>query len=244
MKAKTKKERAKRTKRVVDEARTRVKAVKASHTPKDFAIPLYDMSGKEIGTFALDKKIFTGQVHKGALYQTIRMYNANKRQGNASTKTRGDVSGGGKKPWRQKGTGRARAGSSRSPLWRGGGSVFGPHPRDFHYTIPKKIKRLAFVSSLNSKLNDNKVKGIDALTMKEPKTKRFKAVLDALRLSGRSLFVVDAIDANLTRASRNLKEVSVKNYRDFNAMDVLTCDTVVMSKGALERLSERLEGIR
>lgn len=243
MKAKTKKERAKRTKRVVAEAKAKVDRAKASKTPKEIAIPLYDMSGKEVGSFALDKKIFTGQVHKGALYQAIRMYNANKRQGNASTKTRGDVSGGGKKPWRQKGTGRARAGSSRSPLWRGGGAVFGPHPRDFHYSIPKKIKRLAFISSINSKLNESKLKGIETLTLKEPKTKLFKAVVNALRLDGKALFVVDAVDTNLVRASRNIKEISVKNYRDFNTMDVLTCDTVVISKPALEKLPERFGGV-
>ncbi|MDP2913636.1 MAG: 50S ribosomal protein L4, partial [Candidatus Omnitrophota bacterium] len=169
MKAKTKKDRAKKAKLVVAEARTRVRCAKDSQTPKEFAIPLYDMSGKEVGAFTFNKKIFTGQVHKGALYQAVLMYNANKRQGNASTKTRGDVSGGGKKPWRQKGTGRARAGSSRSPLWRGGGAVFGPHTRDFHYTLPKKIKRLAFVSSINSKLHDSKVIGIDTLALEEPK---------------------------------------------------------------------------
>jgi large subunit ribosomal protein L4 len=169
------------------------------------------------------------------------MYSANQRQGTASTKTRGEVSGGGKKPWRQKGTGRARAGSTRSPLWRGGGKIFGPHPRDHHYDIPKKVKRLAFLSSLNSKLNENRIKCIEALAIEEPKTKRFRQVIDALKLKGRSLFVVDALNENIKRASHNIAEVSVKGYRDFNTMDVLGCDDLVISKAALEKLPERIK---
>ena len=203
---------------------------------KEFSIPVYNSKGKEVDTFVFNKDIFDGRVNKKVLYQAIVMYGANKRQGNASTKTRGDVSGGGKKPFRQKGTGRARAGSTRSPLWRGGGTIFGPHTRDFHYDIPKKMKRAAFLSSVNSKLNENKIKGIDSILIDEPKTKKFKQILKALKLIGKSLFVVDAIDANVRLASRNLAETCVKNYKDFSTMDVLTCDTIVMSKAALEKL--------
>ncbi|OGW78928.1 MAG: 50S ribosomal protein L4 [Omnitrophica bacterium RIFCSPLOWO2_02_FULL_45_16] len=202
---------------------------------------MYDSKGKEVAKFELDKGLFTGEVNKGVLYQFLRMYNANQRQGNASTKTRSDVSGGGKKPWRQKGTGRARAGSTRSPLWRGGGKVFGPHPRDFHYDIPKKIKRSALLSSLNSKVLDEKLIGIESIDMAEAKTKQFQAILDALKLKGRSLFVLDAIDKKISRASRNIQDVSVKNYKDFNPADVLSCDTVVMSKAALEKIPERFK---
>jgi len=208
---------------------------------KEFSVPIYSIKGKEVSTFAFDKKIFDGAVNKRVLYQAIIMYNANKRQGNASTKTRGDVSGGGKKPFRQKGTGRARAGSTRSPLWRHGGSIFGPHTRDFHYDIPKKIKRLAFLSSVNSKLNDSKVMGIEDVAVDQPKTKKFKEILKALKLSGKSLFVVDTIESNAKLAARNLQEVKVKNYKDFNTMDVLTCDNIVMSKAALEKFPERFK---
>src|SRR3989338_680397 len=204
-------------------------------------VPMYDSKGKEVAKFELDKGLFTGEVNKGVLYQFLRMYNANQRQGNASTKTRSDVSGGGKKPWRQKGTGRARTGSTRSPLWRGGGKVFGPHPRDFHYDIPKKIKRSALLSSLNSKVLDEKLIGIESIDMAEAKTKQFQAILDALKLKGRSLFVLDAIDKKISRASRNIQDVSVKNYKDFNPADVLSCDTVVMSKAALEKIPERFK---
>jgi len=223
--------------------RSRASKIKSAEAKdKEFSIPIYNCSGKEIDSFKLDQKLFTGKVNKGLLYQAIIMYNANLRQGNASTKTRGDVSGGGKKPWRQKGTGRARAGSTRSPLWRHGGSIFGPHPRDYHYEIPRAMRRQAFLSILNSKLNENKIIGIDAVVMDEPKTKKFKAILKALKLKGKSLFVLDKIDEKVRRSSNNLEEVSVKNYKDFNTMDVLKCDTLVISKGSLEKLPERVKG--
>lgn len=204
-------------------------------------IPIVNSKGEEIEKFVLDKELFTGEVNKAILYQAMLMYNSNQRQGTASTKTRGDVSGGGKKPWRQKGTGRARAGSTRSPLWRGGGVVFGPHPRDFHYDIPKKIKRLALLSSLNSKFIEDKLLGIDSIKIDEPKTKKFKSIMVALKLKGKSLFILDEIDERIKRASRNLKEVLVKNYKDFNMVDVLSNDNVVITKIALEKLPERLK---
>lgn len=223
-------------------AKARIPKVRA--TPKgEFkaAVPVFDLKGKEVETYQLDKGLFTGKVNKGALYQAILMYSANARQGNASTKTRGDVSGGGKKPFRQKGTGRARAGSSRSPLWRHGGSIFGPHPRLYRYSMPNKIKKLAFLSSINSKLNDNKMIGLVSVTVAEPKTKAFRAIVDALKLQGKSLFVVEQPDEKVMRASRNIADVDVKNYKDFNTMDVLRCDNLVLSKTALEKLSERFK---
>jgi large subunit ribosomal protein L4 len=204
-------------------------------------ISVYDMKGKAVETFMLDKGLFTGKVNKAALYQAVLMYSANARQGNAATKTRSDVSGGGKKPWRQKGTGRARAGSTRSPLWRHGGTIFGPHPRDYGYSMPKQLKRAAFLSSINSKLNDKKMIGLAALTMEKPKTKIFNAMLGALKLQGKSLFVLDNMDTNIMRASRNIQKVTVKSYKDFNTMDVLKCDNLVVSKAALEKLPERLK---
>jgi len=226
---------------------TKAKTVKKKATTKKMAskldfsssIPVFDVKGKEVEKFQLDKELFTGKVNKAVLYQAVLMYNACARQGNAATKTRGDVSGGGKKPFRQKGTGRARAGSTRSPLWRHGGSVFGPHPRDYRYDIPKKLKRAAFLSSINSKLADSKMIGILDVSVAEPKTKSFRELINALKLDGKSLFVVDAVDQNVIRASRNMQEVSVKNYRDFNTMDVLHCDNLVISKPALEKLSVR-----
>ncbi|MDD5428621.1 MAG: 50S ribosomal protein L4 [Candidatus Omnitrophica bacterium] len=207
----------------------------------EFSIPVYDMKGKEVEQLKLDKNLFNGEVNKEVLYHAIVVYNSNQRQGNASTKTRGDVSGGGKKPYRQKGTGQARAGSTRSPLWRHGGSIFGPHTRDFHRELPKKVKRLAFLSSINSKLNDEKLVGISAVEIAEAKTKQFKSVVDALKLEGKSLFILDAVDPKVKIASRNLQEVSVKNYKDFNTIDVLKCDNMVISKAALKKLPERFK---
>ncbi len=207
----------------------------------EFSITVYDVLGKKVESLALDKKLFNGKVNKDVLYQAILMYNSNQRHGNAHTKTRGDVSGGGKKPFRQKGTGRARAGSTRSPLWRHGGTIFGPHTRDFHRDLPKKMKRLAFLSSINSKLNDDKVLGISSIDIAEAKTKKFKAILDALKLKGKSLFVMDTIDPKVRIASRNLQEVSVKNYMDFNTIDVLKCDTMILSGAAIKKLPERFK---
>ena len=219
------------------------KKEKKTKTVKINTIPIYNSKGKEVDKFELDKELFTGEVNKGVLYQFMLMYNANQRSGNASTKTRGDVSGGGKKPWRQKGTGRARAGSTRSPLWRGGGKIFGPHPRDFHYDIPKKIKKIALLASLNSKAVDEKIIGIESIDLAEPKTKHFQAILSALKLKGRSLFVLDTVDEKTKRASRNIQGVSLRNYKDFNPADVLKCNTVVMSRAALQKMPERLKGV-
>jgi large subunit ribosomal protein L4 len=217
------------------------KKEKKAQIKKISSIPIFNSKGKEVEKFELNKELFTGEVNKGALYQFVRMYNANQRRGTASTKTRSDVSGGGKKPWRQKGTGRARAGSNRSPLWRGGGKVFGPHPRDFHYDIPKKIKRMALLSSLNSKILDEKLIGIDTIVLAEPKTKQFQAIIDALKLEGRSLFVLDSVDENTKRASRNIESVTLRNYKDFNPVDVLNCNTIVVLKVALEKIPERFK---
>lgn len=214
-------------------------AKKAARQEFSSAIPVFDVKGKEIEKYQLDKELFTGNINKAVLYQAVLMYNACARQGNASTKTRGDVSGGGKKPFRQKGTGRARAGSTRSPLWRHGGSVFGPHPRDYRYDMPKKLKRVALLSSINSKLVDSRMIGISGVTVAEPKTKSFRGLLNALKLGGKSLFIVDSVDQNVVRASRNMHEVSIKNYKDFNTMDVLHCDNLIISRQALEKWSGR-----
>lgn len=210
-----------------------------------FSVPIYDMKGKKVSDFTPDKSLFNGEVNKAVLYQAVIMYNAKKRQGNASTKTRGDVSGGGKKPYRQKGTGQARAGSTRSPLWRHGGTIFGPHPRDYSYTLPKAIKRLAFLSSINSKLNDNKIMGLEAMVISEPKTKNVVALMSALKVgSGRTLLVLDTVDPNVMRASNNIANLQVRSYKDVSTVDVLTSESIVMSKGALEKLPERLKALK
>jgi large subunit ribosomal protein L4 len=203
-------------------------------------LPIYNSEGKEVETLELDKGIFTGQVHKAALYQMVVAYNANQRQGTSSTKTISEVSGGGKKPWMQKGTGRARHGTIRSPLWRHGGIIFGPHPRDYHYQVPKKIRRLALISALNSKLREKNLVGIDALRMEEPKTKHFRALLGALKLTGKTLFIVGSIEEKVALASRNMREVALRDYKNFNVMDLLLSEKVVIAKEAVNKLQERL----
>ena len=206
-----------------------------------FTLSVNDVTGKEVGKVELDGKVFDGKVNEALIHQVVVMYQANKRQGTAATKTRANVSGGNSKPWRQKGTGRARAGSSRSPLWRKGGIVFGPHPRDYSYQLPKKIKRSALISSVNSRLNDNLVKVVDELAVKEGKTKEFVKIVDALKLERKVLFVCDNTQDNVLRSSRNIKTVNVKRWETINALDVLMADNMVITQKALDSLTLRLK---
>lgn len=203
-------------------------------------ISIYNMNGQSVGKMELDKKIFNGEVNKAVLYQIVKMYEANLRQGNASTKTRSDVSGGGKKPWKQKGTGRARAGTIRSPLWRGGGIVFGPHPRDYSYSLPKAVKRLALVSSLNSKLNDKELIVVDDLKISGPKTKEMAAALKNLKAQTRPLLVLDEKNEAISRASRNIPRLILRDYRTLNAYDIVRQHKLVLTQKALVALTKQL----
>jgi large subunit ribosomal protein L4 len=169
------------------------------------------------------------------------MYRANQRKGTASTKTRGDVRGGGKKPWRQKGTGRARFGSIRNPVWRGGGIAFGPHPRDFRYSLPKKMKRSAFISSLNAKLKNRKILAFEEESIDEPKTKGFVKRFKGINIKKeRVLFLVEKIDKNLYLASRNIKKLTLKKINEATALDVLSNEHIVMTKKAVEVLNKKV----
>ena len=204
-------------------------------------LPVYDLEGKVVDNIQLDEKLFDGRVNKTLLYKVIKMYEANKRRGTASTKTRAEVAGGGPKPWRQKGTGRARVGSSRNPLWRHGGTIFGPKPRDYSYSMPKKAVKSALLSSLNARLIEEMIKPVVKIDLNEPKTRQMKAVLDSLKIDGAALVVVDNVTENLKRSSRNLKQVRLKEGRNINARDVLLSKYVVIEKEALEKLAERLK---
>ncbi len=205
-------------------------------------IPLFDSNGKKIDTVELDKNVFNGDINKVLLYQSITMYRANQRRGTASTKTRADVRGGGKKPWRQKGTGRARFGSIRNPIWRGGGVAFGPHPRDFRYSLPKKMKRAAFISSLNSKLKNRKILASEEESANEPKTKSFVKRFKGINIKKeRVLFLVEKIDKNLYLASRNIKKLTLKKINEATAFDVLSNEHIVMTKKAAECLNKRVK---
>lgn len=172
------------------------------------------------------------------------MYEANQRQGTSSTKTRAVVSGGGRKPWAQKHTGRARAGSIRSPLWKGGGTIFGPHPRDYSYTLPQNIKREALRASINSRYNEDDLVVLNEIHIEKPKTKDFKKFLNSIKLKENALFVLDKIDNNLKLASRNLREIALKRADDLNAMDVLKARKLVMTKSALSILEKKLAGAK
>jgi len=203
-------------------------------------VPVYDLKGKVVDNIQLDENLFDGKVNKTLLYEAKKMYEANRRRGTASTKTRAEVSGGGAKPWRQKGTGRARVGSSRNPVWRHGGTIFGPKPRDYSYSMPKKAMKAALLSSLNARLLEEMIKAIVKIELDEPKTRKFKTVIDSLKVEGKTLVVVDALTEEVKRSSSNLAKVSLKEGRNINARDVLTNENIVIEKEALEKLAERL----
>ena len=204
-------------------------------------LPVYDLSGKVVDNIQLDEKLFDGRVNKALLYEMKKMYEANRRQGNAKTKTRAEVSGGGPKPWRQKGTGRARFGSTRNPLWRHGGTVFGPKPRDYRYSMPKKALRMALLSSLNARLGEEMIKAVVKIELEKPRTSQFRGILDNLKAEGKTLVVVEVLSEAIKRSSRNLDKVSLREQRDLNARDVLLSENLVIEKAALEKLAERLK---
>jgi len=211
-------------------------------------LPVYNSDGKEIDSVKLNPSVFDGIVNADAIHQAINLYRANNRKGLAATKTRGEVSGGGKKPWKQKGTGRARVGSTRSPLWRHGGVIFGPHPRDFSYTIPNKIKLLALKSSLNSKLNENNLIVLDALNAEKPKVKEAVKVFSNLKINnGKSkkktsvLLLLDKIDDNLRLSLNNISFLDLSLAQNTNAYEVLKNRKLVVTKAALSKLVERLK---
>jgi large subunit ribosomal protein L4 len=204
--------------------------------------PLHNLKGEEMEKVDLPENIFDGKVNRPLLHQAVVMYQAGKRQGNASTKTRGEVSGGGKKPWRQKGTGRARAGSNRSPLWRHGGVVFGPHPRDFSFSIPAKVRLEALRSSVNDKLASQNLFLLDNLEIKSAKTKEMAGVLSALKIKDKTLVVIDGKEVNegIVKAARNIPFVTLTRAIDMNAFDVLAHKKLLLTKVALKTLVQRL----
>ncbi len=206
-------------------------------------VDVYSLSGKKVDKFKLDPQIFSVEVNKPLLHQAIVMYSANKRQGTASTKTRANVRGGGKKPWRQKGTGRARVGSIRSPLWRSGGIVFGPHPRDYSYSLPKKMRKLAVISSLSAKTRDNQIVVLEKEPeLKKPKTRDIAKILFALKsYKKKILFLCSQKDNNLVRSCRNIENLTLKTSDDFNAYDVISNSRVLFSKGLHESLVKRFK---
>ncbi len=204
-------------------------------------IPVVNLSGAASGEIEVADALLikTGKGSQ-AVHDTIVAYLANQRSGTASTKQISEVHGTGKKPWRQKGTGRARAGSFASPLWRGGGVVFGPKPRDYSIKVPKKVKSLAFRKALSERLLAGDVIVLDELKLGSHKTKEFRAILDKLApTAATTLVVTAAVDNNLKRASRNLPDVQVEQADSVNAYELLRCDKIVATRSALEKLQTR-----
>jgi len=203
-------------------------------------LQVFDLKGKQAAEVDLPDAVFAYPEKDHLVYEAVRNYQANQRQGTAATKTRSLVTGGGKKPWRQKGTGRARAGSSRSPLWRKGATTFGPKPRDYSYELPKKARRNALRSVLSQKLAANQVLVLDALDLKEAKTREAAALLKTFNLDS-ALFVDHHENANLFRSVRNLPRVKAVDVQALNVVDVLSHTWLVFSRKALESAMERLK---
>ncbi|MBF0330665.1 MAG: 50S ribosomal protein L4 [Candidatus Omnitrophica bacterium] len=204
-------------------------------------LTVFNIQGQECGSIDLPE-MFDKDVNDAVMHQAVVMYQANKRQGNADTKIRSEISGGNKKPFRQKGTGRARQGSSRSPLMRHGGIVFGPHPRDYSYTLPQKVRAVALRESLNAKFKANALVCIDQMAVASGKTKDFAAILKNLKVStGKVVALFDGCGEDVTRASRNLARVNIVRVLDVNALDVLKCNKVLATKSAMEKLLKRLQ---
>jgi large subunit ribosomal protein L4 len=206
-------------------------------------LPIYNAQGQETGKVSLEQAVFNLKINRAAMYQAVNAFRANQRLGLAATKTRGEVSGGGRKPWRQKGTGRSRAGSTRSPLWRHGGVIFGPHPRDFSYRLPDKIKKAALRSALSARLKENDFIVLEALTSENGKTKEMRRVFSALRIkpSESILLLLGQPDRKLELALRNISFLEIALAKDTNAYEVLAHQKLVVTKEALAVLSARLK---
>jgi large subunit ribosomal protein L4 len=199
-----------------------------------FKARYYKADGKKGRARTLPTPLFNGVVNEGVVHQAVKAYRANQRQGTAAAKTRSDVAGGGRKPWRQKGTGRARAGTIRSPIWTGGGVAFPPIPHSWRQRLPKKVKTLARHSALNDRAENDRVVIADLPEMKSPKTRDLIAFVSAIDVPGKVLLLTDGVNKNLYLSSRNLSAISVVPFGDESVYDVLWAHTVVIERGALE----------
>lgn len=203
---------------------------------------IINQNGEVVEQYDLNDDIFGIEPHKQAMHEVVKMQLASRRQGTAAVKRRSDVSGGGRKPYRQKGTGRARQGSIRAAQYRGGGIVFGPDPRDYGYKVNKKVRRLALKSALSSKVQDNEFGILDAFVIDEPKTKNFAAIVDAIQAPVKTLFVVGVNEdaEKAFRTSRNIPTVSMMNAERINVYDLLNANKVIMTKQAVKEVEEAL----
>ncbi|HSU13093.1 50S ribosomal protein L4 [Longimicrobium sp.] len=200
----------------------------------------YNAAGEQNGDVQLPEELFDGRVHEAALHQTVKAYLANQRQGTAATKTRGMVSGGNRKAWRQKGTGRARQGSMRAPHWRGGGIVFGPSPRSYHQDVPRKVKSLARRSAFNQRAIDGQIAVIERLAPEAPRTRAFAELLGKIGVAGakRVLILTDGSSRNVYLSARNLPNVEVMPFAQASAYDVMVARQVVIEQAALDQVKQ------
>lgn len=201
-------------------------------------VALYNIEGNQIGDIELKDEIFAVEISNAVMHETVKNFLANQRQGTQSTKTRTEVRGGGAKPWKQKGTGRARQGSIRAPQWKGGGVALGPKPRDYRYSLNKKTRRLALKSALTSKVNENQIMVIDSLAMAEIKTKAFVKILENLKIEKKAFFVTGVKEANLIASANNVPGIKTAVVDTINTYDILTHDMLVIEKSAVIKLEE------
>ncbi len=200
-------------------------------------VSVINMSGSEVGSIELNDAIFGIEANEHVMHLAVVQYLANQRQGTQSTKTRAEVRGGGRKPWRQKGTGRARQGSIRSPQWVGGGVVFAPKPRDYSFKMNKKVKRLALQSALSTKVQDKQVIVLEDLTLANVKTKEMAKVLENIKC-GKALIVMDGVNKNVMLSARNIPDVKTASVNTINVHDILKYNTLVMTKEAVAKIEE------
>ncbi len=199
---------------------------------------VYDMSGKLVGEIELSEAVFGIEANQAVVHDVVKNHLANKRQGTQSALTRAEVSGGGRKPWRQKGTGRARQGSTRAPQWTHGGIVFAPKPRDYSYTLNKKTRRLALKSVLSAKASEQNIVVIDAIKMDAPKTKEFAAFLSAVGCDCKTLVVTAQNDSNVVKSGRNIPGCQVTFANLISVYDILNAKKLVLDKAALQKIEE------
>ena len=199
---------------------------------------VYNMTNEKVGEIELSDNIFNVEMNAGLVHQAVVMQLASQRQGTHSTKTRAMVRGGGRKPWRQKGTGRARAGSRRSPLWRGGGIIFGPHPRDYSFSMPRKQRRLALKCVLSDKVKSGDLIVLDELNFEAPKTKQFVKLLNDFNVEKKALFITLEMIENVTRSANNIQGVKTIAALNLNVYDILNHDKLFITKDAIAKIEE------
>jgi len=200
---------------------------------------VFNIEKKKVAEVDLNDAVFNADVHEAVVYDVVKMQMASKRSGTASTKTRSDVSGGGKKPWRQKGTGRARSGSSRSPIWKKGGTVFGPHPRDYAYSVPKKVRKKALISALSLKFKENKMVILRDFPMEKISTRVFKKVVDLFDVK-KALFVLDDNNDVLMKSSRNIKNIKMIRSEGINVYDILNHEHLILLEPSVKKIEGAL----